>query len=102
MRDLILEGAILLVCLRLEHLIPELRDLLLIYLNIALKFLPVLQIRVESGAVRFEAARVRIEGFFDLGDVPGQRGYLSLKFANPCIQALKLGHQMNIWMHEVI
>ena len=66
-----LEGAILLVGLRAQHLILELGDLLTLHFAVVFEPFAFFLIAGQSRAIGFQPAQVRIQCFFDLGDVFG-------------------------------
>ena len=87
--DLVLKGAILLVGLRLEHLIFQFRDLLLLHLNIAFALLALFLVGRQRGAVGFQLALVRDQFLFDFGDVYGKRGDFSRQLRQTIIDFLQ-------------
>ena len=95
-----LESAVLFVGFGAEHLIPQLRDLLLVHLDIAFEFLAIFLIGGERGAVGFQAALVRFQRLFDDGDMFGKRGDFFFELCHPQIDGLELTHQTRIWVHE--
>ncbi len=51
--NFVLEGLILLIGLSAQHLVPELGNLLLVGLDVAIQFFPVLLVRRERGFIGF-------------------------------------------------
>ena len=80
-----LEGAILLVGLGVEHLIPELGDLLVLDLDVVFQLLAFFLVGNQGGTVGLQPAQMRIQRLFDLGDMFGKGGYFpsTLQSSNP-------------------
>ena len=92
--DLVLEGAVLLVGLGAQHLVPQLGDLLLVHLDVAFHAFALLLIGGERGFVRLQLAQVRFQRLFDGGDVLGKRGHFLFQRRRALIQRLELNHQI--------
>jgi hypothetical protein len=86
--DFVLESFVLFVGLGAEHLISELRDLLLMRLDVAFELLAVLLIGGERGAIGFQAALVRFQRLFDDCDMFGKRGDFFFKLCHPQVDGL--------------
>ena len=98
--DFVLERLVLFVGFGAQHLISQLRNLLLVHLDIAFELLAVLLVGGERGAVGFEAALMRFQRFFDYGDMFGKRGDFFFELCHPQVDGLELTHQTRIWVHE--
>ena len=68
-RDLVLERAVLFVGFGAQHLVAKLGDFLILHLHVVFQLLALLLVGGERGAIRFQAAQVRIQGLFNLRDV---------------------------------
>ena len=98
--DFVLESFVLLVGFGAEHLIPQLRDLLLVHLDIAFELLAVFLIGGEGGAVGFQAPLVGFQRLFDNGDMFGKRGDFFFELRHSQVDGLELTHQTRIRVHE--
>ncbi len=95
-----LESLVLFVGFSAEHLIPELRDLLLVHLDIAFELLAVFLVGGEGGAVGFQTPLVGFQRLFNNGDMFGKRGDFFFELCHPQVDGLELTHQTRIWVHE--
>src|ERR1017187_5154023 len=97
--DLVLEGAVLVVRLGAEHLILELRDLLVLHRNIGFTLLPLFLIGRQRCAVRIELPLVRTQLLLNFSDVFGQGGDFARKFRKTIIDFLQADHQLQVEEH---
>ena len=97
--DFVLEGAVLVVVLRVHHLRFELRDLLFVGLDFAFETLAVALVAGERGLIEIETAQVRFELFLDFGDVFGKSGNFLCQRGDRIIEDLKADGVLNIWKH---
>ena len=87
------------VLLLLEHLVPELGDLLVVNLNIAVEFFAIALIRRKRSAIRLKAQGVRLEFLLDTSDVSWERRDLSLETRDLAVKRLKTQRQSEVLQH---
>ena len=65
-----------------QHLVAQLRNLLLVNLDLAFEFLAILLIGGQRGAIRLQLAQVRFKRLLDRCDVLRKRGHFLFKRGN--------------------